>query len=79
MHLMKARLGMKDTKSRLRERLSAIFLESGRSPEKGGERRRKAGKMMRKRRRRMSRRLHQPKEKKKKAEGRATWIHSGGG
>ena len=66
-----------EARSRLRKRLSAIFLKSGRSPEKGGERRRKAGKMMRlRRRRRMSRRLHQPKERKKKAEGRATWIHS---
>ena len=62
---MKARLGMKEAKSRLRERLSVIFLESGRCPEKGGERRRNARKMMRqRRRRRMSRRLHQPKEKK---------------
>ena len=67
---MKARLGMKDTKSRLRERLSAIFLESGRSPEKGGERRRKAGKMMRKRRRRrMSRRLRKPDGREEEGRG----------
>ena len=50
-----------ETNSWEREIQIAIFLESGRSPEKGGERRRKAKKMMRKRRR-MSRRLHKPGE-----------------
>ena len=39
---MKARLGMKEAKSRLRERLSAIFLKSGRIP-KRRRRRRRAG------------------------------------
>ena len=58
------------------KREKANLLECKRRLERDEERRRKAKKMKRKwRRRRMSRRLHQPKEKKK-AEGRATWIHS---